>query len=339
MNFRLINVKMHNKTMGYVMSINTTSRYTNTLSTYELMEMFPTDESARHYFEAVLWNGIPQCSHCSFQEQDGAYSHPTRIGLYRCHQCQGQFTVQTNTVMHASKIPLRKWLYGLYLIVTARKGISSYQLAKELGITQKSAWFMGHRIRAACREGDQLLKGVIEMDETYLGGKEKNKHKYQRIQGTQVRSTKTKTAVVGMRTRDGIVRAASMKSVNSQSIQQRLDEQVAQGSTLCTDEATIYKPIKGYHQLTVNHSVGEFVKGMANTNGIESVWALLKRGYHGTFHHFTSKHIDRYVNEFCFRLNGGNVKWPTLSRIDSIISGFSNNRLAYKTLIAGINVY
>jgi hypothetical protein len=134
---------------------------------------------------------------------------------------------------------------------------------------------MGHQIRAACREGDQLLKCLVEMDEPYLGGKEQNKHEYRRKQGTQGRSTKTKTAVIGIRTRDGIVRTASMKSVNSQSIQQQLDEQV---STLCTDEATIYKPIKGYDKLTVNQSVCEFVKGMASTNGIESVWALLKKG-------------------------------------------------------------
>lgn len=319
------------------MSPKSISSYTNTLSTYELMEMFPTDVSARDYFETQLWGDIPRCPNCSNQQSETIYTHPTRLGLYHCRPCDTQFTVQTNTVMHASKIPLRKWLYGMYLIVTARKGISSYQLAKELGITQKSAWFMGHRIRAACDANSELLAGFAEMDETYIGGKEKNKHQCQRTQGTQGRSTKTKTAVVGMRTREGKVRAAVMISVNSANIQEYLDNNLEKGSTLCTDEATIYKPIKGYHKQMVNHSMGEFVKEMASTNGIESVWALLKRGYHGTFHHFTEKHIDRYVNEFCFRLNDGNVKRHTLDRIASMVTGFAGNRLSYNMLIADVN--
>ncbi|MGY0399618.1 MAG: IS1595 family transposase [Ostreibacterium sp.] len=277
----------------------------STISTFELMEMFPDGTTARKYIENRRWKDGVVCP---------AFSNSTaitcrkgaRLGYYRCRECSLEFTVRTGTIFERSPIPLNKWIFAIYLVVTARKGISSLQLAKEIGITQKSAWFMLHRIREACQGDNDLLSGVVEMDETYIGGKEKNKHKDKKTKGTQGRSTKTKTAVVAIRSRSGKVKATSMKSVNGESIQQMLDNSVAKNSTLCTDEATVY----------------------------QSVWAVLKRGFVGTFHHFSKKHIDRYINEFTFRLNEGNVKIHTVDRINSVLSSAIGSRLSYKMLVS-----
>lgn len=242
----------------------------STISVFQFMKRFPTEEMARAHFEKKRWGGKVACVHCS-GARVGKMNTAKKPGYYQCKDCRKQFSVKTNSLMEGSNIEIRTWLYAMYVMMTARKSVSSLQLSKETGMTQKSAWFLNHRIREGCKTNGVMLRGIIEIDETYIGGKEGNKHKNKRTESNQGRSEKTKVAVVGMRSRSGKVKVRSMYGINSDKIQAFIDKNVLCGSILSTDEARFYKPVRGYKKLLVHHSVGEFVNGMAHTNGIESV--------------------------------------------------------------------
>jgi transposase-like protein len=303
----------------------------STISTFQLFEMFPDAESARLFLESRIWPDGAVCPTCKASENVTT----RKGGFYRCNPCKLDFTIRTGTVFERSHIPLHKWLYGMYLLVTARKGISSMQLAKEIGIRQSSAWFMLHRLREACG-GPKLtkLKGIIEIDECFVGGKERNKHEAKKLKAG--RGSVGKVAVLGMRERGGRTFATPITERSLTAIHGAIHDNVEIGSQLYSDDSIVFDNLDGlfFRHESVNHSAGEYARGPASTNSIESVWALLKRGVYGVYHKVSPKHLARYVDEFSFRLNEGDVKRHSLERLDSFIEAIGGKRLTYARLTA-----
>ena len=290
-----------------------------------------TEDEARTIFEDIRWPDGIACPHCKGKNivRINSKARTVRDGLLRCKDCRKQFTVTVGTIMHRSHITLRQWVQAFYSMCSHKKGVSSLQLQRNLGLhSYRSAWHLTHRVRLAMREEPfaNLLKGVVEVDETYIGGKT-------RI-GKKGRGSERKTPVLAMVERGGKIYSRPIGRVNAKTLKGAIREMVDKNSTIMTDEWVAYYGIGtefvGGHQV-VNHGHGEYVRGQVSTNSAESYFALLKRGVHGTFHHISKKHLSKYCNEFSFRWD--NRKVSDGQRTENAIRGFVGKRLLLKEIL------
>jgi len=305
------------------------------LSEDQFRAKFSTERKSRLYFEKVIWGSKPRCPHCGSIQAGVWKCGGKRKGLYKCYnrKCNKPFSIRVGTVMEKSKIPLRKWLLASYYIVTSRKGISGLELSKKLGICQKSAWFLHHRIRFALDAGNfnSLLGGlgkIVELDETYGGGKNKNRHADKKVKGS---GPAGKAVIFGMKERGGRTKAFLVSNAERETLLEKINQHIRKGTILSTDEAQQYANIQrhSYKHRSCNHSAKQWVNNKASTNGVESVWSLLKRSFYGIYHKFSVEHLPKYLAESVFRLNEGNCKYLTMQRIDAISSYCIGKRLTW----------
>jgi transposase-like protein len=296
----------------------------------EVTTFFADQAKATDYLIRMRWpNGI-RCAHCNHAK---VYEMKKTVKIYKCAQCRKQFSATKGTIFENSAIPLQKWFIAMYLIASHKKGISSCQLARDLSLTQKSAWFVLHRVRFVFQTGTFVHSkdAIIEIDETFVGGDTKNKHEHKIERNDKGHAISTKTPVIGILERGGKITTKAVKNTHKKTLLPEIYDNVEPGTKIMTDDYPGYKDLaKIYDHQTVNHSEKEYVRGNVYTNGIENFWSLFQRGVIGIYHHTSTKHLDKYLDEFEFRFNTRkNSEGERFGKAVSLVS----KRLTYAQLI------
>lgn len=296
----------------------------------ELLDHFKDKKTCLEFLEQMRWKGNITCPHCG---HDKVYR--LKEG-FKCanNECCKKFSVIVGSIFENTKVPLRSWFAAIFMCLTHKKGVSSLQLSRDIGVTQKTAWFMLHRIRKLLTEiAPEKIEDVVEVDETFVGGKNKNRHYDKKVKNSQGRSFKDKTPVLGILQRGGRIICKVVPDTKAATIQPLLREIIKPGSTVYSDEWWAYQGLSNaYHHEIVDHGRGQYKNGDACTNSIEGFWGIFKRGIIGIYNWVSRKHLQNYCEEFVFRYNHRNL--TNLEKFNTAISNYALIRLPYKQLIS-----
>ncbi|PSL50376.1 transposase-like zinc ribbon protein [Chitinophaga niastensis] len=289
---------------------------------------FNSPEACMNYLAKMRWNGKIKCAFC---EHDKVYELKGKYKRYKCSNCRKQFSVTKGTIFENSPIPLQKWFTAIHILSAHKKGISSIQLGKDLKVTQKTAWFMTQRIRYTLKTRSfNKMDGVIQCDESFIGGKNKNRHGDKKVPNTQGRSLKTKTPVFGIMHSTGVIYTQVIPDTKAKTIKPIIKNLIESGSIIVTDEWKAYRNMPAdYMHIVLRHTEEEYARGAFHNNTIEGFWSQLKRGIYGIYHHVSPKHLHRYCDEFSYRYNTRKMK--DAERFEDTMEKISC-RLTYKML-------